>query len=178
MRLTFRSIITDYQIIVTVIMLLCAWKWGDWRNWKKYYPTMLFFTLGDFAYGLLTYNYPLWEFESPLLKTTLSDFLISLVFFPATLLIYLPHFPEKLKHKIPYVLLWVAIYTLIERVSFLTGFFSYHNGWTIWLSLIFNGIMFPLLALHHKKPLLALLAAFTGGTLLMFYFKVPLISMK
>ena len=178
MRFPWVLFISDYQIIVTVIMLLCAWKWGDWRNWKAYYPTMLFFALGDFAYGLLTYNYPLWEFESPLLKTTLSDFLISLVFFPATLLIYLPHFPRQLKRQIPYVFFWVAVYTVIERVSHKLGFFSYHHGWNIGWSILFNFVMFTLLQVHHKKPHWTLLLSVSAAIGILVYFRVPVSSMK
>lgn len=178
MNLTFVSFITDYQIIVSIIMLLCAWKWGDWRNWKSYYPTMLFFALGDFAYGLLTYNFPLWEFESPLLKTTYSDFLISLVFFPATVLIFIPHFPNGLKKQVPYILLWATIYTLIERVSYLLGFFSYHNGWNIGWSILFNLFMFPLLKLHHKKPQWTILISIFIGFAVLTYFKVPFSSLR
>lgn len=178
MHLTFISIITDYQIIVTVIMLICAWKFGDWRNWKSYYPTMLFFALGDIICGLLTYNYPLWEFESPLLKTTLSDLLISLVFFPATLLIYLYHFPKGLKKQVLYILFWVVIYTITEGLSHIFGFFSYHNGWNIWWSILFNLIMFPILQLHHKKPHWALIISFLIAIVVLTHFNVPFNSMK
>ncbi len=178
MQTPFILIITDYQILVTAIIVFCAWKWGDWKNWRTYYPTMLFFALGDFAYGLLTYNYQLWSFESPLLKKTLSDFLISLVFFPATLMLFLPHFPKGLKKQVPYVLLWVIIYTLIERASHLLGFFSYANGWTIWWSALFNLFMFPLLQLHHKKPQWALVMSAIVALSVLIYFKVPISSMK
>lgn len=178
MRLSVTSIISDYQIIVTIIMVLSAWKWGDWRHWRLYYPTMLFFALGDITCGFLTYNYPLWEFESPLLKTTLSDLLISLVFFPATVLLYLPHFPKKIKKQVPYILLWVLIYTAIEHVSYLLGFFSYHNGWNIWWSVLFNSAMFPILRVHHKKPLLALFISMIAALLLLVYFKIPMSSLK
>lgn len=178
MQFSLVSIITDYQIIVTVIMLLCAIRWGDWRNWKLYYPTMLFFALVDLLYGLLTYNYPLWEFESPLLKTTLSDILISLVFFPATILLYLPHFPKEIKKQVPYILLWVIIYTITEIVSHKLGFFSYHNGWNIWWSILFNLFMFPLLQLHHKKPHWTLLISIILAIMCLAYFKVPFNSMK
>lgn len=178
MQLSLIPIITDYQIIVTIVMLLFAWKWGDWKNWKLYYPTMLFFALGDFTYGLLTYNYPLWEFESPLLKTTLSDLLISLVFFPATILIYLPHYPKTFIKQALYILMFISVYTIVEKVSYLLGFFSYHNGWSIGWSILFNFMMFPLLYLHHKKPHWAILVAVAVAISILAYFKVPYNTMK
>jgi hypothetical protein len=159
-------------------MAAIAWKWGDWRNWKLYYPTILFFIVGNFSYGLLTYNYPLWEFESLLLKTTGSTFLITIVAFPATILIFLPHYPKGKVKQILYILLWVLTYTLIEIVSHKLGFFSYHNGWNIWWSVLFNLIMFPLLRLHHKKPPLAWSVSIIMGLTILIYFKVPFSSMK
>jgi hypothetical protein len=67
---------------------------------------------------------------------------------------------------------------ITEKVSHTLGFFSYHNGWTIWWSLLFNLLMFPLLYLHHKKPKWALLAAFAIGAGILIYFKIPYDSMK
>ena len=32
----------DFQIAVSLAALLAAWRWSDWRNWKKYYPTILY----------------------------------------------------------------------------------------------------------------------------------------
>lgn len=168
----------DYQITVSVIMALVAWKWGDWRNWKLYYPTMLYFIIGDFLYGLLTYNYALWEFESPLLKTVMSDILISFVAFPATILLFLPHFPQIWVKRILYILMWVVIYTVIEIISYHLGFFSYQNGWSIWWSILFNCMMFPMLRLYYKKPLIAWTITLPIVVIFLLYFKVPFSTMK
>jgi hypothetical protein len=169
----FKLIITDYQIIVTVLIVLAAWKWGDWKHWKLYYPTMLFFALGDFAAHLVTFNYPLWSYESPLLKKTFSDLLIASVFFPATILLYLTHFPKKPLSKTIYVIIWAVSYTLVEELAGLLGFFSHDNGWSIWWTLLFNSLMFPIFRIHFKKPLLALFVSFILAVALMLYFKVP-----
>lgn len=168
----------DYQIIVSIIISLAAWKLGDWRNWKKYYPTIQFFMIGEFLYDLLCYNYPLWSFESPLLKVTFSEILIAFVFYPSTILIYIPHMPTGRLKTILYVLLWVALYTITEELSYLLGFFSYHNGWNLGLSVLFNIVMFPLLWLHYRKPLWAwaLLVIAAAAGLMMFH--VPISSMK
>lgn len=159
-------------------MVLAAWKWGDWRNWQKYYPTILFFALGDLIYSLLTYNFPLWEYKSPLMKTTLIDLVISLIYFPATILLFLPHFPKGFLKQAAYTLLWIIIYIATEAISQKLGFFSHQNGWNIWWSLLFNFLMFPLLYLHHKKPQWAWVVAIAMGTAIIIYFKVPFASMK
>lgn len=178
MNINIKIVLLDYQIIVTVIMILIAWKWGDWRNWKQYHSTMLFYIVVAFLYSLLTYNYPLWEFESPLLKTTLSDVLISCVFAPATILTYLYHYPIGWKKQIPYVLLWAFIYAITEIVSYSLGFFSYHHGWNIWWSALFDCAMFPILYLHFKRPLWAIAIVIFCAIFGLIYWKVPIGSMK
>jgi hypothetical protein len=178
MRITNISFFLDYQIIVTIIMVVVSWKYGDWRNWKLYHPTILYYVSFAFLYSLLTYNYPLWEFESPLLKTTLSDVLISCIFVPATILIYIYHFPIGWVKQTAYVILWVIIYTLTEIISYSLGYFSYYHGWNIWWSTLFNCAMFPLLYLHFKKPLLAIAIAVICTIFGMIYWNVPINSMK
>lgn len=168
----------DYQIIVTVIMMAAAWKWGDWKNWRLYYPTILFYIAVDFSYVLISYNYPLWEFESQLLKTTFSDILISCVFVPATILVYLYHFPESLINKILYILMWVALYSLTELFSYLLGFFSYHNGWNLGWSVLFNCVMFPMLYLHHKSPPKAIVLSLFCAVIMIIFWKIPIGSVK
>lgn len=168
----------DYQIIVSIIAVAAAWKLGDWQNWKQYYPTILYFIVGEFLYGILCYNYPLWSFESPLLKRTFSEILIAFVFYPSIILIYLPHMPGSLKKSIPYVLLWAGIFTVTEQVSLMLGFFSHNYGWNIWLSLLFNCVMFPLLWLHYKKPLWACILLVVAAGVGLWMFGVPIDSMR
>ena len=86
--------LADFNIIASLFFLVAAWRWGDWRNWQKYYPTILFIMFVNYANGYITYNQPLWQFESPLLKTTLSDIFVSLLAYPSTVLLFLPRYPN------------------------------------------------------------------------------------
>lgn len=52
-----------YRIIIISLFLLACWKWGNWRNWKEYYPTILYFIIGDLSYKVLFYNKTLWEYR-------------------------------------------------------------------------------------------------------------------
>ena len=172
------SIITDYQIIVTVLVVIIAWRFGDWRNWQLYYPTMLYYVVGDISCSFVFYNFPLWELESPLLKTTFSDLLISMVAFPAAILVYLPYFPKTLFKRAMYILAWAIIFGTIEFISFKLGFISYFHGWCLMWTFAFDIIMFTLLALHFKKPLLTLGLSAICAIIVMLYFQVPISSMK
>lgn len=172
------SKLIDFNIIVSLFFLVAALLWGDWRNWKQYYPTILFFLLGNFIADYITYNHPLWEFESPLLKNTLSNVFVAFVAYPSTVLLFLPHFPDKWNKQIVYVLEWVMLYSMLEFISYRLGFFSYHNGWTIWWSILFNCALFPLLRLHHKNPLIAWIITSIMTIIILLFFDVPFKSMK
>ncbi|PIB57799.1 hypothetical protein, partial [Pseudomonas sp. 2822-17] len=51
------------HIVIKLLFLFAAYKWGDWEKWEKYYPTILFFIIGDLLYNFLFYNYPMWLFN-------------------------------------------------------------------------------------------------------------------
>jgi hypothetical protein len=72
------------RLLKSAIWILAAYKWGDWRNYKKYYPTILFMISGDLVYQFLTYDYPLWELSDPLLNATLTTLLMVFINWPAS----------------------------------------------------------------------------------------------
>jgi len=162
-----------FHIFISLISIFICYKFGDWRNWHKYYPTILFFILSNTVYILLTYNHPLWQYEWALLPKIFSDLLICITVYPSTIMVFFSHFPKKLKRIIPYITFYVAVYTIVEFISINLGYFSYHNGWNIWNSVIFNYLMFPLLILHYKNPLYAWMVAFISPHLLFFLLKIP-----
>jgi hypothetical protein len=165
-----------YLIIGTYIIL--AYKFSDWRNWKSYYPTILFMILGDMLYNFIAYNHPLWEQITPNLSITFSVLFINFTAWPAITLLYLTYFPEtgKLK-KALYILMWVLIHTLTELFLWWFGYYEYSNGWHIGWSMLFDALMFPLLIIHHRKPQFAWPLAFLIGTTITCFF-IPLSSMK
>lgn len=173
----------DFQILATIFLVALAWNFGDWKNWERYYPTILFVLVVNFSYNLISYNYPLWEYESPLLKTTGSDLLLNLTAFPALIFTYLSLLSTIIQYKtFPikslYVLFWVVFLTMIEWFSFNLGFFSYYHGWNIWWSVLFNCAMFPIMWLHYKKPLWAIGASLLCAVFVISYFHIPFSSMK
>lgn len=136
---------------------------GDWRNWRRYYPTILFFMLGDFIYMyLLSDHYPMWKYvpssadrEIGVTNTHIS-FSIMLLKYPATVLAYLAHFPRQgLFMKWFYYLAWVMIYYINETIDLHFHLIKYYNGWNIGWSVLFNAVMFFILKVHFHRPLLA-----------------------
>ena len=91
-------------------------------------------------------------------------------------------FNKICRHKIAlhilFFLFCAFVYTAVEWLSYILGFFTYHNGWSIYLSFGFNCIMFPLLLLHYKKPHLAWLASIILAYLMKYFFNLPFFILK
>jgi hypothetical protein len=47
------------HIIGSFLWILATWKWGDWRNWKKYQSTILYMIVFSLLFDVLTYNHSL-----------------------------------------------------------------------------------------------------------------------
>lgn len=166
------------EFLTVIIIPFIAWKYGDWINWNKYYPTVLYFIIGDLVYNFLTYNLPLWKYEPSIMNSTLADLLIAVVVFPSTVLLFLPYLPDKITQQIIYIAKWVAIYSTVEWIYYNLGFISYHNGWNIGWSIVFYFIMFSLLWLHYKRPLWAWPISMALAFLTLYIFGIPFSSMR
>lgn len=143
-------------LFINALYLIAGYLWGDWRNWKKYYPTILFFMVGDFLYNFLLYEKSMWVFHDLILPNhTMITLLAMTISYAATVLIYLGRFPLGWKKQTLWFLIWSGIFMFAEYVNSKLGFITYHNGWNIWWSALFTGIIFMILPIHHKRPLLA-----------------------
>ncbi|WP_206872969.1 CBO0543 family protein [Clostridium zeae] len=161
------------RIIPVFVFLFSAYRWGDWKRWQRYYPTMLFFGFGDLIYITVFHDKVLWDFPTNFLVSSLDELLLIFgIFFPTTLLL-LTYYPQKLYCQISYIIMWIAIYMFIEVVDLITGIIVYSNGWSIWWSLLHNTVQFPLIALHHRKPLLSWIIALIFLAIIMNIFNVP-----
>ena len=145
------------RIVLACLFILAAYKWSDWRDWRKYYPTILFMICCSLFETVITYNHKLWILlHIPSSIPVFNNFFITFTIFPATMLLYLSHFPYKISHRIYYMLAWVLLYSLIEVGMGARGLVTYNNGWSLAWSALFNCVMFPILWVHHFiHPLLA-----------------------
>ncbi|WP_394232146.1 CBO0543 family protein [Niallia oryzisoli] len=149
--------------IYASIWFFILWKWGDWKNWQKYYPTILFFILGDFIYlYLLSDHYPMWRYNPSEgdrahgLTNSHISLSIILIKYPATALIFLSKFPEHnfIKQSL-YIAFWVFLYTVNELIDLYFNLIKYYNGWNLKWSIVFNFVMFTCLYIHFRKPFIA-----------------------
>jgi len=167
-----------YYIFLAIVSIVISYKFGDWRNWKNYYPTILFFILSNVACTLLTYNHTLWSYETKILSHTFCDLFVCITVYPSIVMLFIPKFPKKITKIITHISFYVAIFTIAELIGMKFGYFTHHNGWNIWFSIIFNYILFPLLYLHYKKPLYAWIIALISPHILFFLMKIPYIIIK
>ncbi|HZH61981.1 MAG TPA: CBO0543 family protein [Metabacillus sp.] len=150
------------QIIYPIIFLLISLKWVKWNYWQQYYPTVLFMVIGNLLYSFLFKDYPLWRFEytfeEKVLPTRMSiDLIKTFTSFPILAFIFLSLFPEERKFSkiMKHILTWTFLFGAIEYVSKFLGMISYHHGWNMCWSLVFDFSMFTLLAIHYKHPIIA-----------------------
>jgi hypothetical protein len=61
----------------------------------------------------------------------------------------------------------------MEVVSGALGFITYHNGWNIWWTALFDVHMFVFIILHYKKPLFAWLLSLSNIAIAVFFFQLP-----
>ncbi|WP_042148844.1 CBO0543 family protein [Paucisalibacillus sp. EB02] len=169
------------HFIYNLLFLIAGWKWGKWREWRKYYSTILFFILCDFFANILTYNYPLWRYQESIFATNILtnhsyiSIMIMFIVYPATTLIYLGHFPKGTGKKVLWVLFWVALYWGVEFVNLhYFKLIRHENGWSMGWSLAFNIVMFSTVWAHYRKPILAWSFAIIWSFILIMYFNIPL----
>lgn len=166
-------------IFINALYLLAGIIWGDWRNWKNYYSTILFFMLGDFLYNFLLYNKSMWIFHDLVLPNhTMITILAMTISYSATVLIYLGMFPKGWKKRSLWFLLWSGLFLSLEYINSKLGFITYHNGWNIWWSVLFTGVIFIILPIHYKRPLLAWFFSIVIIISLLSIFNVKISEMK
>jgi len=148
------------DFLVLIVAIFATWKLGNWKHWQKYHSTMLFICIGNMLYIIVYSNHYLWRIKPTLLLNFVSlEPLYTFIILPLTVLIFLSKYPITKKDKILYNAKYIIIYFLIEIVFYLYGKIFYYHGWNIWWSLGWDCMMFPMLALHHQKPLNAYMAS-------------------
>lgn len=170
-----------YNAIYAFVWIFALWKWGDLKQWKKYYPTFLFFLIGDFIYlYLLSDRFPMWKYTPQSIDKGMGltnshiVFSVMAVKYPITLLLYLSHYPEgNLFRQAAYIAFWVVLYAINEGADLLMHLIKYYNGWSLWWSTLLNTVMFSMLRIHYLRPWLAWVLSLAFIVFLWMVFDVP-----
>ncbi|GAA0338056.1 hypothetical protein GCM10008967_30420 [Bacillus carboniphilus] len=147
-----------YLLLVVSVYVVFAYYFVDWKNWRKYYPTVQYFIICNLLYNFIFYNHTLWKYKAVTvswLNHTLIEIAFSFFIVPIVLMIYLRYYPAGKKQYV-YVSIWIAYFTSIEYLFHKKGLFPYENGWNLFWSFIFNIILFIVVRIHYKNPLVAI----------------------
>ncbi len=170
-----------FRSVLLAGCLLAVWRWGDWRRWPRYYPTLLYVMVANLMAGYITYQHPLWDFNADALATseTTVELLNTFIALPAATLVYLSRYPAAgPARRAKYVLAWIALFAAIETADTLLGGISYFNGWSLTHSILFDCAMFPIVRLHHVRPPFAWLASLVLAAYILAAFGFSAAEMK
>ncbi len=160
------------EIALSVLSLAACYKWGAWRRWREFYPSILYLISGNLAYNYVFHEFLLWEYKS-FFGHTFTGLIINFIIYPPVVILYLANYPQTRVKQALYILAFSAAGTLIEAAALITGGIYYENGWTIiWSFVLFIGL-FALVRLHYKRPLLVWPISLALGVMFAIIFRLP-----
>ncbi len=165
------------SITLALVYAAACFKWGAWRRWREYYPTILYAIIGDLAYNFVFHDHTLWLYDSFFNHTTM-DMIAAFFLFPTIVILYLTYWPSTPVKKVLYVLAWAAVNTLCEYVSVQLDMFKYDHGWSVLWSFVLLVGAFVMMRVHYKKPLLAWPISMVLGFATAFIFRLPFETLK
>jgi hypothetical protein len=148
----------DIMFIIGVVLLAVAavWQSGVYRHWRTYHATICYMVMCNLLYYFLVKDALLWKYSSnDILNHSASEFLITFIVFPCTVMLFLhTMMTTSGARRIAHFVKWIVIYLIVEWLGSLFGVIEYHYGWGFYWSIFFVVTMFPMLLLHHTKPLI------------------------
>jgi hypothetical protein len=153
-------------IAIIVITALLAWKFADWKNWRKYHSSMLFSAIGFLLYCFVYHDHLLLKFNIASINYHIMALIYMFIVIPLIAFIFLSKYPKGIMKQLIYIFIFVLICTSVEFILFKMGKFEYQHGWNSIWSIALYSIIFSILAIHFKKPVYAFIL-FTLGTFLL-----------
>lgn len=160
---------------LAIWLLVAVWLWADWKNWERYYSTLLYMACMGVLYLFFAEQFfYLWKFQPDFLLNqpgvaSLHTFWIN----PMIAFLFLSHYPTDHRRKLIHYLKWFIIFILIEWLAHQYGRITYQNGWNLGWSVFFDLIMLPMLRLHYTHKLWALAVSFFWILFFLFLFGYP-----
>jgi hypothetical protein len=133
-------------------------KRGKWENWQLYLPTFYYWAMFSCFYEYISYigNKHLWEFQNNFISLFITETLYTFLFYPSMIVLFLGNYPEEISKKFWHYFKWISLSLLIEAMALRYGAIKFSNGWSMVWEIFFYSTMYPMLRLHHRKPILAL----------------------
>jgi hypothetical protein len=167
-------------LIYSVLWIIAAFKFAN-RNWKHYYPSMLFASLGNALYEVVCYKYQLWQMEANGMPAAMIPILLLiLIGMPLSTWVYLSKYPfgKGIYSQVLYIAFFTVAFILLEYIAIKGGSITYHHQWNLLWSLIFVIVMFVIIRIHFLRPFIALIISVLFVIFLCTVFDVTLDKMK
>lgn len=163
------------HLALVILVVFSVWRYGDWKNWRKYHDTMLYIIMGNLLYYFLYHDHILWHFQPDFLFTShfLIELLYTFIILPGSALILLTDYPIAIRRQALRIGKFILIFVTMEWIFYINELIHHENGWNMWWSLGWNSMMFPMLVLHHKKPLAAYIISILIFIFMITLFPVP-----
>lgn len=168
------------QSSFVIFFIIIGLFFGVWKRWNEFYPTLLFWVVGNLFYGAALYHYRVWEFipvgiDHFFLPThTVIGLAITFLIYPFVISVFLGRFPTTLFKKLCWIMVWVLVFQAVETIAYINHSITYHHGWSLSWSFIFNIITFTLLPIHKWRPWVAWLLSVLSITFLWIAFHPPI----
>lgn len=162
------------HLAITIWAIIASWRAWNLEHFHKFHATILYKSTMNLLYIFITMGYPLWRIQPDLgLPFIIISLLYTFIIFPCTVILFLSNYPKSAKSQILHNLKWITIYIVVEWIGSLSGRITYEHGWNLGWSLLFVIIMFPMLGLHHKRPILTYFLSIIIVTLMIYFFNIP-----
>jgi len=119
----------------------------------------------------------LWSFvpDIPMLRLS-CELVYSLLVFPLSVLMFLNNYPENggRSKELLHYLRWIGYFAGTELLFAWMNRIEYGNGWSWYCSVLFDTMMFPMLRLHSRRPVVAYVCSVFIVIGLLLVFRVPL----
>lgn len=162
------------HLAITIWAIASSWRWWSCDHFQKYHTTILYMSLLNLLYLFLTIGFPLWRIQPDFgLPFPITSMMYTFIIFPCTVMLFLSRYPASLKRQVLHHIKWIMIYFGVEWVGSFTNRITYDHDWNLGWSFLFVVMMFPMLRLHHKRPLLTYLLSMAIVILILYVFKVP-----
>ncbi|MCZ8522045.1 MULTISPECIES: CBO0543 family protein [Paenibacillus] len=160
-------------ILTNLAFLFWALASKAYKQWRTYYPTLVFVPFVNAMYNVLCADYLPWFYQSDsLLSHKAIDLINTFILLPCTALLYLHYFPGRQRIQLWYYLGWISFFTLIEYAWHAQGLIQYNIGWNLYWSILFYFAMFLAIVLHDRRPLMSLFFSFSFAASLLAIFRI------
>jgi len=161
-----------YVFALVAAYAAACFKWGAWKRWREFYPTILYMIIANLTYAVIFFEHRLWIFVS-FMGDSMICLVMKFLIYPSAVILFLTHYPRGAFRQLLYITFWAAANTLLEYVAYAFGGIYYDHGWNLLWSFVLLEIAFALVRLHHKRPLLAWLPSVALGAATALIFGLP-----